>query len=86
MSPENMKAFESAMWLKDIKVGETVTERHVEAIEFLVGPLLNIVRKMQPTQLFSVNFTDNGNPYTTDGNPLGVTVDGKRPFDMKEQP
>lgn len=83
---QKMRIFEALMQIRELKAGDVVTERQMKAIEDLVGPdLLEKIRAMQPKTLAAINFTKSGEPYTTDGNPLGVTVDGKKPLDLMEE-
>jgi len=58
MTPQ-MKAFECAMWLKDLKLGDTVTARHMTAIEHFLGDLLAKARALKPTK-FEIHFDKNG--------------------------
>lgn len=80
---KKMRIFERAMWLRDIEVGKPVTDRQMEAINFFLGDMIAQVKAMKPT-VATIKFTDKGDPYTTDGNPLGISIDGKRPTDLND--
>lgn len=80
---KGMKTFEALMQLKDLKPGDVITDRQCEALENLIGDALDKVREMKPT-VATIKFKD-GKPYTTDGNPLGITIDGKTPPDINEE-
>lgn len=81
-----MRVFEALMQIKDLKAGDVITERQVTALETLVGPeLIAKAREMKPSVIATINFTKSGEPYTTDGNPLGITVDGKTPLDLHDE-
>ena len=71
-SEKDIKAFESAMLLKDLKAGETLTQRQVEAIERLLGGILQPLRELVPVST-TVKFRD-GKPYVEGPNPLGITI------------
>lgn len=58
-----MRSTESAMRIRDLKAGETLTEQQMAAIEFLLAPILEIVRKipirkLEPGKDFTVTDSD----------------------------
>lgn len=82
---KKMRMFEALMQIRELKAGDVITEKQMKAIEDLIGPdLLEKIRAMQPT-VATINFTKDGQPYTKDGNPLGITIDGKKPLDLHEE-
>lgn len=50
MTPE-MRRFEAAMQLKDLKAGDLVTKQHMGAIEHFLGPILEAARKVPMTEI-----------------------------------
>lgn len=50
MTPE-MRRFEATMQLKDLKVGDVLTEQHMGAIDFFLGKLFEAARKIPMTQI-----------------------------------
>jgi hypothetical protein len=79
---DKMRAIEATMQLRNIKVGQSLTQIEMNAIEFLLGGMLEAVRKLEVAKLGAIKFTEKGGAYTTDGNPLGITVNGKQPMNL----
>jgi len=69
---KEMRTFEAAMQLKDLKVGDTLTERHLKAIDFFLGDLLSAAREV-PIKTTTIKF-DNGKPVISGPNELGIKV------------
>lgn len=57
MTKDQMRTFTSAMLLKDLKAGDILSQREVDAVEHFLGSLLNKVREMKPQRLGSEHFT-----------------------------
>ncbi len=74
MTLKQIQTIESLMALRDLKVGDVVTERQMKAIETLLGPTLEIARNM-PLKMIQIDFK-NGEAVVSK-NELGVEVEVK---------
>ncbi len=59
---ENMKCFERAMWLRDIKVGAVVTDKMYEAVQYFLGSLISVLPEIKP--IATIHFDKMGQPHT----------------------
>ena len=65
---QKMKTFESAMQLRELKIGEPLTKRQYDAVEFLLGSLLEPLRKLKP-EVIEITFPNGEPKVTKDGKP-----------------
>jgi hypothetical protein len=63
-----MQTFEAAMQLRDLKVGDVVTETNMKALNFFVGDILKAARLLE-LKSASITFKD-GKPVIDDPNGL----------------
>lgn len=82
----DQRYFEAVLQSKDLKVGQPLTQMEFDALEHLLGDIWKVARGMKAQSLGEIKFTEKGNPYTTDGNPNEISVDGKKPLNLHEGP
>lgn len=74
MNTTKERTFEAVMQLRDLKVGDVVTEKHMKALEDLIP--LEVARAM-PLKKMTIDFT-SGEPKLTENElGVGVSVNGK---------
>lgn len=62
MTEKQMRVFENAMQLRELKEGDALTKRQVDAIEFFLGDMLSSVRALKTKPLVTITFDENGSP------------------------
>jgi hypothetical protein len=67
-----MRAFEAMMQLKDLKVGDVMTEKLMSAFDFFLGDLMKSARAI-PLQQSVIHFDKNGQAHSIQ-NELGVIL------------
>ena len=71
-----MRGIEHMMQLYGMKEGRLITKRNIDALNHFFGGTFDTISKI-PMTSSTIKFTKEGAPYTTDGNPLGISVNGK---------
>lgn len=69
MSPETIEQLNNIGRIKTMKVGEPITQMHIDSIRFFLGSLLDMLTPFSTT----IEFKD-GVPTHTTGNDLGISV------------
>jgi len=67
---KQMRDFEAVMWLKDLKEGDPITSRHIEAVKRILGDIHAKIG--EPKSIATIHFDKVGQPHTLNDDIIDV--------------